>query len=187
MNLEELLESRPESTLLGFLLAAPPRSFSLFELGRRLHMPERAVLAKAAQLLKHGYVKCFSKGGTTYLILNEKNALFPQVRAALIKDVKPYEDELFSAIKKLGNVEAAFLSGLFVAQPKLPVDILLVGKVSAQHLEDFLANCQHMMKQEINYTVMSPQEFRERRNTFDRFIKDIFDYPHLIVVDKIKI
>ncbi len=30
---------------------------------------------------------------------------------------------------------------------------------------------------------MTPDEFAVRRHTFDRFIKDIFDYSYLVVVD----
>jgi hypothetical protein len=43
-----------------------------------------------------------------------------------------------------------------------------------------------MMDQEINYSIMTEQEFKERKGTFDRFIKDIFDYKHLVVCDNLK-
>jgi hypothetical protein len=42
------------------------------------------------------------------------------------------------------------------------------------------------MGQELNYSIMSEEEFINRRDTFDRFIKDIFDYPHLVILDKIR-
>ena len=96
-----------------------------------------------------------------------------------------YQDELFSAIKKLGTIKAAFLSGVFCAQPTLPVDLLLVGKVNLKKLSDFLKATEDLMGQEINYSVMSVDEFLLRRNTFDKFIKDIFDYQHLVVVDEL--
>jgi hypothetical protein len=40
-----------------------------------------------------------------------------------------------------------------------------------------------MMGIEINYSIMSLDEFKNRRDTFDRFLKDIFDYRHLAVID----
>jgi hypothetical protein len=33
---------------------------------------------------------------------------------------------------------------------------------------------------------MTPEEFELRRDTFDKFIRDIFDYRHLVVVDELK-
>jgi len=32
---------------------------------------------------------------------------------------------------------------------------------------------------------MTVEEFLLRRDTFDKFIKDVFDYPHLTVVDEL--
>lgn len=109
----------------------------------------------------------------------------PEIKASLLKNGVKYQDELFSAIKKLGVVRAAFLSGLFTGYPNLPVDLLLVGKINLQKLSDFLKAVETLMDQEINYSVMSEDEFILRRDTFDKFIKDIFDYRHLVIVDEI--
>ncbi len=89
------------------------------------------------------------------------------------------------AIAKLGEVKAAFLSGALTGNPELPVDLLIVGKVNLSKLDAFLKQCKTVLGFDINYSVMTPDEFQLRRDTFDRFIKDIFDYPHLIVVDKL--
>lgn len=182
---EDLLDSKPESTILSLLLLAPARAFSSTELARRVGMSPQKFRTAMATLTHVGQVKQFTKGSVKYYIINLKYKLLPQIRAAVLKGRSAYEDELFTAIKKLGTLDAAFLSGLFVGHPELPVDMLLVGKVSLLKLEKFLQNCQKMMQNEINYTLMTSAEFKERRNTFDRFIKDIFDYPHLAVVDKL--
>ena len=42
------------------------------------------------------------------------------------------------AIRRLGDIRAAFLSGIFCGHATLPVDILLVGKVNLNRLADFL-------------------------------------------------
>ena len=83
------------------------------------------------------------------------------------------------------EIKAAFLSGIFCGHQNLPVDILLVGKVNLNKLSDFLKAAEKMMGQEINYSVMTVGEFVQRRDTFDKFIKDIFDYRHLTVVDEL--
>jgi len=95
------------------------------------------------------------------------------------------QDELFSAIRRLGDVRAAFLSGIFCGEPNLPVDVLLVGRVNLKKLSEFLKAAEKMMGQDINYSVMSVEEFVQRRDTFDKFIKDIFDYRHITVLDSL--
>lgn len=180
--LESILASSPQSSILGFLVTAPQRSFTVKELQRRLHVSEAKVKSALQRLVKLGVVKSFRKGNQKFFLLNFKHKLLPELRLS-VKKPRPRQDELFTAIKRLGEIRAAFLSGIFTGQPQLPVDLLLVGKVNLRKLDDFLANCRKLMGNEINYSIMTPEEFRMRRDTFDRFIKDIFDYRHVTVVD----
>ena len=109
----------------------------------------------------------------------------PEIKDFWAKNAQKGKDELFLAIRRLGDVRAAFLSGIFTGYPNLPVDILLVGKINLKKLSDFLKAVKKMMGQDINYSVMTVEEFLQRRDTFDKFIKDIFDYPHLVVMDEL--
>lgn len=177
---QALLDDTPEADILSFLLFAPPRTFSARELGVRLTMRPNKLVDSLARLVEGGQLSTCSRGSIRYYRLNPKHKFFPEVREMLLGRAKQYEDELFVAIRKLG-VDAAFLSGLFVGKPDLEVDLLLVGDIKPAKLEAFIQACEHMMGQEVNYCVMSAEEFTVRRNTFDRFIKDIFDYPYLVV------
>lgn len=180
----DILDSRHSSEFLAFLLLAPPRSYSAKELAKRLHMTEKTLASLLREFLRDSMIKQFTRDRARLYIINPKHKLLPEIKASLVKNQKPYEDELFSAVTKLGEVKAAFLSGAFTGQPQLPVDLLLVGKVSLARLDMFLKQCKAMLGFEINYSVMTPEEFQLRSDTFDRFIKDIFDYPHIVIVDK---
>lgn len=181
--LEKIIESKTESAVLSFFLAAPQRAFSVFEISKRLGIQEGKCSHALSALVAHGQLKSFSKKNKKYYMTNSRYSLMPAIKEHLLKNGVKYEDELFAAIKKLGDIRAAYLSGLFAGQPALPVDILLVGKVNLAKMDEFLKRLQKVMGQEINYSIMSEAEFKTRRNTFDRFIKDIFDYNHLVVFD----
>jgi hypothetical protein len=185
MTHSDILDSKHGSALLALLLISPVRSFSAKELAKRLHTSERVLKYVLPEFVEDSILKQFYRGKEKLYIINTKHKLLPEIRASLVKNQRPYEDELFAAIGKLGEIKAAFLSGVFTGQPQLPVDLLLVGKVSLKKLDTFLNQCKAMMGIDINYSIMTPDEFRIRSNTFDRFIKDIFDYPHLVVIDKI--
>ncbi len=128
-------------------------------------------------------MKSFSKKGKKYYLINSKYKLLPELKSYSLKAGLKYQDELFLAVRRLGEIKAAFLSGIFCGHTNLPVDILLVGRVNLRKLSDFLKSLHKLMGQEINYSIMSVPEYLQRRDTFDRFIKDIFDYRHLTVVD----
>jgi hypothetical protein len=183
--LQDIIDSKTDSSILSFFLSAPQRSFSLNEVSRRLNIPNLKAARSLGQLALAGPLRSFSKKGKKYFIINPKYKLLPEMKGYWAKSGPKYNDELFSAIRKLGKIKAAFLSGLFCGQQNLPVDLLLVGKVNLKKLSDFLKATEKLMGQEINYSIMTVEEFLIRRDTFDKFIKDIFDYPHLAVVDEL--
>ncbi len=183
--LQEIIDSKIDSEALSFFLSAPQRSFSVVEISKRLGAPNLKAARSLNKLAAAGILKNFAKKGKKYYLLDSRYKLLPEITKRWSPGGAKYEDELFFAIKRLGKIEAAFLSGIFSGEPELPVDLLLVGKVNLKKLSDFLKSAEKMMGQEINYSIMSVEEFLLRRDTFDKFIKDIFDYPHLRVVDNL--
>jgi len=182
--LQDIIDSKYSSELLSFFLVSPNRTFSSFELAKRLRMKKSALSRALHQLIELDLVRVAEGGRTTFYIINKKHKLLPELRRGVQRTQRSYEDELFYAIKKLGTINAAYLSGIFTGHPELPVDLLLVGKVQLNKLSKFLDACKKMMHHDINYSIMTPQEFQLRKDTFDRFIKDIFDYDHVVVVEK---
>jgi len=181
--LQDIIDSKNDSLVLGFLLAAPARSFSVLEVSRRLNIPHLKASHALNKLAAEGILKSFAKKGKKYYILNKRYKLLGEIKKYWQKEGPAYQDELVSALKKLGDVRAAFLSGIFCGHANLPVDILLVGKINLNKLANFLKAAEKLMGQEINYSIMTPDEFLQRRNTFDKFIRDIFDYDHLVIID----
>lgn len=185
MTHADILDSDHGSELLAFLLLAPARSYSSKELAGRLHITEKTLSPLLQEFLDDSMIKQLIRDGSKLYIINQRHKLLPEIRNSLVKNQKAYEDELFVAIAKLGEVKAAFLSGALTGNPELPVDLLIVGKVNLSKLDNFLKQSKTVLGFEINYSIMTPDEFQLRIDTFDRFIKDVFDYPHLTVVDKL--
>ena len=61
MTIQEILDSKPKSSLIALLLLAPNRSFSGVELSKRLGISQAKLLLFLAELIKQGSVKTFSK------------------------------------------------------------------------------------------------------------------------------
>lgn len=183
--LEEIIDSKTDSAVLSFFLTMPERSFSVLEVSRRLNIPFLKAAHCLAKLAGAGLLTGFVKKTKKYYYINPHYKLLPEIKNFWAKNSQKGKDELFLAVKRLGDVRAAFLSGIFTGYPNLPVDVLLVGKINLNKLSDFLKAAEKMMGQEINYSVMTVEEFLQRRDTFDKFIKDVFDYRHLAVVDEL--
>jgi predicted transcriptional regulator len=184
---EAILSSKLMSSAIAFLLANQPRSFSVLELGKICKVSKAKAQKIVLELVGSGILTQFSKKGKKYYMLNPKFRYFNELRAKLNKQIvrNKDKDKISRQIRNLGEVRAAFLSGIFTGYPTLPVDLLLVGKVNLKKLDRFLSEQESWFGQEINYSVMTPDEFVLRRDTFDRFIRDIFDYRYITLVEKL--
>lgn len=182
--LQDILKSKQDSAVAAFFLAAPKRAYSIIEISKHLRLSVMKSAFLMNRLAAEGLLKSFSKRGKKYFMLNLKYPLLADAKRQL-KGISRYRDVLLASIKGLGDIRAAFLSGIFSGQPDLPVDVLLVGRVNLKKLADFLKTAKRLMGQDINYSIMTEKEFVLRRDTFDKFIKDIFDYHHLVVCERL--
>ncbi len=184
VQLNQILESKVKINIVSFFLANPERSFFSGELEKRLG--SKSLPPHLNSLIKMDLLKTFSKKGKRYYIVNSKNDFWSKLRSAVSKILKKYEDELVKAVKKLPGVKVAVLSGLFAAQPDRECDLLLVGKIPQSNLDNFIRGAEKIAGQELNYALFTSEEYQYRKSIFDRFMKDIFEYPHIVIIEKIK-
>lgn len=180
----EILNSKKLSSAAAVFLSLPPRSYSISEAAGLLRASPGAAGHILNRLSAHGIIRGFNKHGKKYFFFNPKFSLPAWARNKILKYKKKTADKLGESIKKLGP-KAAILSGVFVGLPHLPVDLLLVGRPDLKKLNAFLHKWQKVMGVELNYSVMPEKEFLQRRDTFDKFIKDIFDHRHVVIVDRL--
>jgi len=94
--------------------------------------------------------------------------------------------DILSALKRAGAPKLVVLSGFFTSMAEPQIDLLIVG----DHLDErVLAGAVHSLEaelgREIRYASFATDDFKYRRGAYDRLLRDVFDYPHRILVDKI--
>ncbi len=78
------------------------------------------------------------------------------------------------------------ISGVFLNDSDARVDILVVGdKVKKNVLEKILVEVEADLGREIKYAVMDSGDFEYRLSIGDKLVRDIFDYRHEIIFNKI--
>jgi hypothetical protein len=180
--LNTILESKVKTNIVAFFLANPERSFFIGEIEKRLS--SKSLTPHLAALVKLGLLKTFSKKGKKYFIVNKKNTFLNDLRLSISKNLKSYEDELVKAMKKVNGLKVGVLTGIFTANPEMSCDILLAGNITPKALENFIKGAEKLMGQELNFALFELKEYEYRKSIFDRFMKDIFENPHIVVVNK---
>jgi len=182
--LEELLENKTKAKILGFFTSHPERGFYLQELKRKIG--GNKLVSELNNLVKESILISYSKKSNKFFRLNKRSPQYQHLKVWARKIKKQPADELSSLIKTIPDLKLAVLTGIFIGSQKAECDALLVGKITQHQLEKFEKMATKIMGQEINYAVMEYKEYKMRKDTFDRFMKDVFENEHLVILDKIR-
>jgi len=118
--------------------------------------------------------------------LNHNFEYLAPLKVLLVNSASVDHKSLMEKFKNTGKIKLVVLSGIFIKESTGHVDMLVVGdNIKKSSLERALRSIESEIGKELVYAAIDTKEFNYRLNMYDKFIRDIFDYPHTKVVDKI--
>ncbi len=202
-TVEKLFESSVRAKLLKLFLMNPDSQFSSPDIIRQAKIQTRQFSSEIRRLVKLGIVKTAQSKTITlprdgsspkkaalasFLIFfaNKEFPLFAELRMLMLKSAPHAKGQLASKIKRLGNIKLAILAGVFIDNPTSRVDLLLVGDgFRKPRMKSFIQWLESEVGKELDYVAMSSQEFKYRMDMYDRFVRDILEFPHEKVINKL--
>jgi predicted transcriptional regulator len=193
--LEHIFGSKTRVKLLSLFLKNPDKSFFVRELTRKLKLQINSIRRELANLRKIGIIKLDKTiadkldGGKVkkYYKANKDFVLYSELKVLFIKSQLLIRQGLLNKLTQLGKIDFLALAGVFVGEKmSLKTDILIIGKVNREKLKKLIKKFESEFGHEINYTIMSPDEFKYRKDVTDKFLYDILDGKHIIAVDNMK-
>lgn len=129
-------------------------------------------------------VKKKKKGWT----LDESFAYLVPLQNLLINIEPISKKEIKRRIKKVGTVKLLITAGVFLQDWDSRLDILIVGdRISEKKLERTMKELEADIGKELTYSVFGTDEFTYRLNIYDKLIRDVLDYPHEVLIDKLDV
>lgn len=119
-----------------------------------------------------------------YYRANTEYYLYSELKTLLLKSQMSIERSLVKSMKELGLVHYLALTGMFVERPMDPVDMLIVGRINRKRLQALLDQFQGQFVREINYTIMTPEEFQYRKDVTDKFLVGLLNQPKITLIDR---
>ncbi|MBI2431184.1 MAG: hypothetical protein HYV39_04165 [Candidatus Levybacteria bacterium] len=182
--LGDLITSKSRVTLISVFLLSPFDMFHVRELVRRTGDEINAVRRELAFLEKKGILVREPRANRIYYSL-AKNYPFYYDLLAIGAKIMGLGSEILKNRTKLGRVKYAMFSGGFVRKVKKEqesVDLLIVGTVVLPELALLVKDEEKRIGREINYTVMSEDEFHFRKKRSDPFILSILHGSRLMLI-----
>ena len=188
--IDSLFGSKTRVKLLHLFLNNPEKSFYVREITRMIDEQINSVRRELANMVSVGIVQQDAIDNKLYYSVNED---YPYIKplAAIFSDKNTGGDmgtasgvSWKDSLGRMRGLRLAIISGKLVAGSSSSVDLLLVGDdMSAVTIKNLVKKIEKDRKIEINYAVISYDDFYYRMSVKDRFIMDIVRNKHSVLVD----
>lgn len=196
--LEQLFESPSKVRLLKLFLRNQKAKFTTAEVRARAQLDVRSAQTALEKLRSAGIIKSYTKKNAkprgkkgihekTYFI-NPSFIFFEELRNLVLKSSPASKTRIVKRMKGLGRIKLLVLSGIFMKPDRAlsRTDILVVGDdVSQKRFENFLKQLEAEVGCEIQYSLLTSDEFHYRYELLDRFLRDILERPNEILINKL--
>ncbi len=187
--IDALFGSKTRVKLLHLFLSNPGKSFYVREITRLIDEQINSVRRELANMLEVGVITSDSADNKLYYEVNQRYEHYVALKAIFTgssdQALAPIEDDsswhsLFEDVPSLNLVVAA---GVLVKGSLSGVDLLLVGSPPAAKLKKVMKKIESLEGRELNYSVLSYDEFYYRLSIRDKFITGILSGKHSVLVD----
>lgn len=185
MLLEELIISRVRVKILTLFLTNPSTIYHVRDIVRRVDEEINAVRRELAHLEKAGMLSKEQRANRLFYTFRKEYPLYYELMELVTKTSGLGWDIVKNKIK-LGKIKFAMMSGRYMRG--LPhkdgndVDLLIVGSVVLPELGQYVKSEEVKRERELNYTVMSEEEFTFRKRRRDPFVLDILSGSRIMLI-----
>lgn len=180
----DFITSKSRIKLLQVFLASPFEMFHVRELVRRTDDEINAVRRELSFMEKKNILVREPRANRVYYSLAKNYPFYFDLLNVGAKTTG-LGAEIIKNRVKLGKIKYAMLSGRFVRKAKKnadEVDMIVVGTVVLPELALLVRNEEARLTTEINYTVMTDEEFDFRKSRRDPFIQEVLSVPRVMLI-----
>jgi hypothetical protein len=183
--LEDIVISRVRVKILTLFLGNPGVIFHVRDIVRKVSEEINAVRRELSHMEKAGMVSKEQRANRLFYSFRKDYPLYHELMGLVAKTTGLGFD-IIKNRAKLGKIKFAMLSGRFVRHinKKLAtdVDVLIVGNVVLPELAQIVKSEETKRGQELNYTVMTEEEFAFRKRRRDPFVLSVFEGSRVMLL-----
>lgn len=170
--------------LMRLFVFNPTTTYTITDCSNRTQEKRTLVARELRNLAKADFVKKKTSGYT----LNPTYPYFAALEHFLIDATPMTEKELVKMIAKAGVLKLVTISGVFLHDNEARVDLLVVGDhLKKGALIQSIAAIEAELGREIRYAFFETADFTYRLGLYDKLVRDILDFRHKKILNKLGI
>ncbi len=196
--LEILFGSQARVKLLRFFLFNPAQEFTFDDISRRAKLVRRTARTEInalerAEVIKKKLIyaqhpKRDIKTRTQGFALNDKFPQLSSLQTFLFETAPINGVTAMKHLRKIGPVDFIACAGIFAREFDRRLDLLIaMKKLNGGKIEVAIRALEAELGIEIRYAMLTTDDLKYRVGMYDKLTRDVFDYPHQILIDKIGI
>lgn len=207
-TLSQLFGSALRVRMMRLFVFNPGVAFDAATLCGKFGVKEREVLAEATAFKKAGLVRQTKVSKVVKTVVKKGKArkeverkvsasawsldprfeLLPQLSDFLSKTHSLGNKAIIQRLEKAGKMKAVLISGIFTGDMESRFDLFVIGdNVKAPVLDRVVKGIESDMGKEIRYVLLSSGDFSYRVSMNDKLVRDVLDFPHRAILDRMGI
>lgn len=185
--LEKLFGSAARIKLLRLFLFNPKQTYTIPDAAQRARVPERTARKELKLFSSIGLIRRTPTRRGSGLRYNLSGD-FPYlgVLQNLLLNAPERAKDIFEGVRTTGVIKLIVVAGVFTEDWEGRLDILIVGdRIKETRLRARMRKLESEIGRELRYAFLGSDEFLYRLNMNDKLVRDVLDYPHRIVIDRL--
>ncbi len=181
--LTQLLSSRARAGLFRILFGFSQSELHVRELARQSGLNEATVRQELRKLKGLDLVNERRDGNRAYYRAKYDHPLYPEIHRVVLK-TSGLADLLADALKG-GEIRVAFIFGSVAkgtVNAESDIDLMVIGKIGLRKLTTLLSGITDDIGREINFHVLSEEEYGNRLKSKDHFVTHVLKGSKIYIV-----
>ncbi|MDO8517779.1 MAG: hypothetical protein Q7S26_00600 [bacterium] len=183
-ELQKLFGPPARVKLLRLFLFNPRSAYTLPDAAKRARVPDEEAHREIALFARIGLVERTKRAPVRWGL----NTHFEYVAALqnLLLNAPARSRDIVARIRAAGAFKLVILSGIFVGEWEGRLDLFLVGdRIKERKLRECIRALEAEIGKEVRYALLLSEDFLYRLNMNDKLVRDVLDYSHRIVLDRL--
>lgn len=182
--LKDIVISKVRVKLLDLFFGNPTELYHVRDLVRKIDEEINAVRRELQHLEEAGILKKEPRGNRLYYWLNSNYSLHHELLVMVAKETGLGE-QIIKNRNRIGRIAYCVFSDKFLRKMERregEVDILIVGAIVMVELASLIKSEEEKRGREVNYTVMTEEEFEFRKKRRDPFLLGILTSAKVMII-----
>ncbi len=184
--LAKLFGSAARVKLLRLFYFNDDTAFTAADAAFRARLTKDAGRKEVNALVSAGIVKKKAGKGPAQFQADRRFPHYDALKVFLRTTTDVSDTAIVNQLKKAGTVRLVVLSGLFTGALESKVDLLIVGdRLEDKPLQTAIRSLEAELGRELRYACFTSEQFKYRLGVYDRLLRDVFDYPNRVALDRL--